>query len=1043
MRKFFTYICCVIVAIVGFVTMPKHIALADGVVELRNDHLYQDEIGGSVANNTIVHDFDIEEVGEEQLAILSEGGTICASVANNTEYRIDNSEIISNMTIFPDNQTSECGLVGMAIMLQFYNDLPTKYLGKYIPNDEMNYNSDPTMQDSDKQLKTEKLKKDLDDRTEDMLWGLFGTGTTPNTQYYGMTSYIDKYCPNIGVTVNTWYLAFGMRDKLIELLDDNIPVLVSALYYDFEYKDFLGNTFSSSGENHSFIVYGYRKQNDNLQFLSHLGWHNTNNKYQYTECWVDINTLGGFVFLTDVPLSNFTAEKSANGENTYVTGLNNPSEEEFEIPQRLLGRPVTKIDNNAFKDCTNIESITIPDTVTSIGDNAFKGCTSLTSIVIPETVTEIGDGVFDGCTSLTNVTLPSTITKISGRMFKGCSSLTSFTIAPSITEIGEDAFRDCTGFTSMVIPQTVTEIGDGVFDGCTNLTGITLPTTIIKIRDRMFKGCVSLANFTIAPNITEIGASAFMGVGLSSIVIPNTVTNIGKSAFEDCDSLTSITIPNSINSLSEELFSNCDNLYSVALPSTLTSIEAEVFYGCENLTSITLPSSLTDIGTRAFMYSGLQEIIIPNTVATIGDEAFYKCQDLTAVTLPNSLEIIAESVFSETGIEEISIPSGVESIGYGAFQFCSNLESVLLPTSLNIIEDYAFCNTGIAEISIPTNVVAIGMCAFSGCDSLSVIALPNSLTSLGEYAFYGCVELTSINLPTSLTEIKEEMFYGCELLSNVVIPNSVTAIGERAFYGCTSLDQMIIPNTVLSMGDYAFANCALMTLYIETDNGNLDEWGENWSNGCVHIWQTTLSEDNSYVVSFYKGSPNANYTFMSDPTRVGYTFGGWSFSQDFSETLYTCEEICTVPQGSTLYAYWIGQTVNISYKDVGGTRFMGIHAIGYPTTHTNGVDTVLLSPSRPDYMFVGWYLISAGTGASVSTIKAEDSYDSTITLYAKWKKVAFTPIIKTSLVDAEILTENGSYIDSEGNVYLVEEDIDDYLNGTLTFFKKDDYLETI
>ena len=343
------------------------VALADGVVDVQNECQYQG--GGELGSQgTIVHDFEIEEVGEEQLAILSEGGVMCDSVANDTEYRIDNSEMISNMTIFPDNVAGECGIVGMATMLQFYNDLPTKYHGKYIPDDKMNYAKGDTV--TDKLKRTGELKANLDDRTQDILWGLFGTGTTPNTQYYGMISYIDTYCPNIGVTVNTWYLASGMKDKIIELLNDNIPVLVSSLYFDYEYVD-NDKLVTVSEVNHSFIVYGYRKINDKLQFLSHLGWNPGSSVY--TECWVDINTLGGFVFLSDVPLSNFTAKKSANGENTYVTGLNNPSEEDFEIPQHLLGRTVTKIDNNAFEDCANIKSIIIPNTVTSIGDNAFKG----------------------------------------------------------------------------------------------------------------------------------------------------------------------------------------------------------------------------------------------------------------------------------------------------------------------------------------------------------------------------------------------------------------------------------------------------------------------------------------------------------------------------------------------------------------------------------------------------------------------------------------------------------------------------------------------
>ncbi len=145
-----------------------------------------------------------------------------------------------------------------------------------------------------------------------------------------------------------------------------------------------------------------------------------------------------------------------------------------------------------------------------------------------------------------------------------------------------------------------------------------------------------------------------------------------------------------------------------------------------------------------------------------------------------------------------------------------------------------------------------------------------------------------------------------------------------------------------------------------------------------------------------------------------------------------------MPTGYNYYACWQGLTVKIVYKDVGGARFTGIHATGKPTTHTNGIDTVLLEPSKLYYTFVGWYLNSAGTGSPVTKISAADSYTSMITVYAKWREVTFAPVIKTSIIEAKYITDDGSYIDIEGNLYLVEEDIEAYLNGTLAFYKKEE-----
>ena len=202
---------------------------------------------------------------------------------------------------------------------------------------------------------------------------------------------------------------------------------------------------------------------------------------------------------------------------------------------------VTKIADNAFGDCTNLISITIPSSVNSIGESAFAFCTSLPSINIPNSVTNIGRYAFYNCTALTSVTIPN-----------------------SVTSIVREAFWDCTALTSITIPNSVTYIGYRAFAGCSGLTFVTIPNSVTSIDAFAFSGCT----------------------GLTSITIPNSVTYIGSRAFEGCSGLTFVTIPNSVNSINGEAFSECIGLTSVTIGSGVNYVGGKAFGKCYNLTNV-------------------------------------------------------------------------------------------------------------------------------------------------------------------------------------------------------------------------------------------------------------------------------------------------------------------------------------------------------------------------------------------------------------------------------------------------------------------------
>ena len=206
-----------------------------------------------------------------------------------------------------------------------------------------------------------------------------------------------------------------------------------------------------------------------------------------------------------------TYKVNDDGKTCAIGGIGSVTDADLVIPSKIDQYTVTSIADNAFKDCTNLTSVVIPDGVTGIGDWTFSGCTSLTSITIPDGLTGIGEWAFSGCTSLASITIPDSVTKIGIYAFQNCKSLKSITLSDNVTGIGDYAFRGCIGLTSITLGDSVTYIGWYAFEDCTDLTSITLPDSVTKIGWSAFRGCTDLTSITIPHSVTSIGNEAFLG----------------------------------------------------------------------------------------------------------------------------------------------------------------------------------------------------------------------------------------------------------------------------------------------------------------------------------------------------------------------------------------------------------------------------------------------------------------------------------------------------------------------------------------------------
>jgi hypothetical protein len=551
----------------------------------------------------------------------------------------------------------------------------------------------------------------------------------------------------------------------------------------------------------------------------------------------------------------------------------------------VIPNSVTSIGNSAFSHCSGLASLIIGNSVTTIGIDAFYGCSNIHYIAsLAETPPTINYHAFGSLSSnaiVINVPcgFEDAYASISWGGFSnfmemcGGGGTVTVTAAPEeggmVTGGGTfEAGQPCTvtatpiegytffqwtlngqmvsnstEFTFMVVDDmalvaqfvpvgNIVFADSGVKNICvshwdTNGDGELSYTEAASIRnlETYFKSNPYITSFNELQyfiGLTSIRDNTFRGCsGLTSIVIPNSVTSIGYSAFSYCSSLTSVEIPNSVTSIGSGAFYSCSGLTSVEIPNSVTSIGNSAFYYCSGLTSIEIPNSVTSIGNSAFYYcSGLTSVEIPNSVTSIGNSAFYYCSGLTSVEIPNSVTSIGNSAFSRcSGLEQITVDS--RNTVYDSRENCKAIintntnelvlgcKNTVIPNSVTSIGDYAFSYcSGLTSIEIPNSVTSIGNSAFSYCSGLASIEIPNSVTSIGDYAFYYCSGLTSIEIPNAVTSIGDYAFYYCSGLASVEIPNSVTSIGNSAFSSCSGLTSMTIhAETPPMIYSSTFNNC--------------------------------------------------------------------------------------------------------------------------------------------------------------------------------------------------------------------------------------------
>lgn len=386
------------------------------------------------------------------------------------------------------------------------------------------------------------------------------------------------------------------------------------------------------------------------------------NSFAFENC-TKLEDIRGLEFVSEVGKKIFEGDSLYNGQvpfeekasiiiiGTTLFKCNISDESVVKVPDGI-----TKIHSSAFEtrsDNDQVEEIILPPSVQSIGERAFYGRKKLKKINIPEGVKELCEGVFGGCSKLEEIFIPASIEKINILAFPKYRA-------------GGQFYEE----TQCILRKIEVDINnrnycsvDGMLFSKDKKELLCVPNGIPNDRLEVPVG-VKLANDYMASR----------NIALTEVVLPNTLTTIGKEAFSYCGNLTKIVFSEEVENIGEYAFVGCSNLIEIVLPQKLKCIGKYAFSECNNLTKIVFPEELECIGESAFLRcSNLKEIIWPKRLERIEDWSF-KCTGLQNVLLPETLLHIGESAFGETEIQKVTIPKSVQTIGMAAFSCVPEIE---------------------------------------------------------------------------------------------------------------------------------------------------------------------------------------------------------------------------------------------------------------------------------------------------------------------------------------------------------------------------------
>lgn len=405
----------------------------------------------------------------------------------------------------------------------------------------------------------------------------------------------------------------------------------------------------------------------------------------------------------------------------------------------------------------------------------------------------ISFGTLDGGYPLEEVKLPANITQLERTTRHGASS-----------------FVNCKMLKSVILPEKLEEIPTSLLEGCSALTTLVIPNTVTKIGKNAFKES-GLTQITLPKSLTTIEASAFYKTKLETITIPKNVTKIPEDCFYQCENLIRAMFPNTLTTIDARAFRGCSNLTNIDIPTSLETIGVGAFGDCKNLkltNQFRFPDSMKEIGEAAFencTQLGINQLIFPGNMENANIGGFKNC-DVTHVFVEEGAKTV--TLTTNKYIKSITLPKTVSKLV--GFLDAVELESFVIDEDAPLTEIgvYTFFRcTKLKSFICPKSVTKIGGMAFSECSALETVKLPEGITSIGNRAFEYCSSLVNLNIPKGVKTIGTKAFLSCSSWTGEVDLPQITVLPQQVFYGCSSLKRLTFATGITSIGEEALAHC--------------------------------------------------------------------------------------------------------------------------------------------------------------------------------------------------------------------------------------------